>query len=146
MKRLLFASLSFVTLMPVYAENPMQTQGCTNGRWWVALRDSSEGKDWKNVYLLALFDGLRAGSSAALSKHSLVADGTELATYDAGDHNMQEIARIIDSFYADPANIRVSICDALLWVHFKLAGWPPKQLDDFAAICRGFANAADPKK
>jgi hypothetical protein len=145
MKRLLFASLFFVTLMPVCAEDRMETQGYTNGRLWVALGSSAGATD-KNAFLAGLFNGLRAGSSAALSKHSLVADGTELATCDASDHNMQEIARMIDSFYADPANIRVSICDALLWVHFKLAGWTPKQLDDFAAVCRGFANAADQKK
>jgi hypothetical protein len=138
MKRLLFASLFIATLMPVCADDSWHTNGFTNGLWWVSRGTSAEGTASKIAYLAGLQEGMRMDRASTIFTQTQGVKTRAFVSYETGDITGEKLAHMVDSFYADPANIRVPVSDVLLWVHFKLAGEPPEFLNNYMDLLRVF--------
>ena len=105
------------------------TAGVRNGRFWTSL-----GRNEKLYYLV----GLNEGASVAS-----VADG---APYFPGGASFGETEDGIDQFYAEPANARISVLDALRVFTMKVKGATPARLEAELATLRRRIAAEDERE
>jgi hypothetical protein len=97
-----------------------------NGRVWKTL-------DMQNriTYLTGIDDGLTLAKREGLNYDYL---------YEPTGFRFSEIAKQIDTFYADTVNLRIPVIEAHIYCKRKMKGDPPKDLADFEALLRKTYN------
>jgi len=123
MKRILLLSiLAAVTLAA--ADNDHSdwlTKGALNGYAWEGALGSH---DRKVCYVSGMLDTY------------LMWDTESSKASDVGRLTRGETADQIDIFYKDAANGRVPVFLSLIWVHARVGGASPQDLEDIAALLR----------
>jgi hypothetical protein len=105
-----------------------RTDSSMNGRYWKLM---DEGH--KVIYIVGFTEGMQLEATLNNQHSSLGLKG----------YIVSDFVGVIEQFYADPANIRVPIIDAWMWMQLKLTGATEEQLKSAA---EGFRQVSRPKR
>lgn len=111
-----------------------ETSGVANGRVWKKLDLQSK---------VMLLYGFQEGMTLLL-RHTLLKIGPDVTakTEEVADSLMtygfrvSDVAKQVDEFYADTANIRIPILDAYVYAVLKIRGATKKEFDDHVVRLR----------
>ena len=136
MKNLLLASVLSLCfgLCALGDDSPLfyHTDGQLNGRAWAVFTAYE-----KRTYIWGAYDALQF-ANAANSPGAVGLPGNPGRQPDIVIDGLtaQEVAKVVDGFYSDAANVRVPVFWTLIWAKRKVAGDSVADLDKMAAQFR----------
>ena len=130
MRRLILAAFTLAIshqLIGGDSDTLARSAGWTNGRIWVTMPLRQRA-----MYVVACYEGMNFIAEVTDStKATELAQGIRINELTA-----VEIAKVVDGFYLDAANVRVPIVFALTWARRKVSGASESELNTLAAQYR----------